>query len=305
MENIVLLTTNFSEFPCKKGKVRDIYDLGKELVLITTDRISAFDWVLPNGIPDKGFYLTQISAYWFRKFRRNIQNHLITTDINNMPEPFSSDKRLEGRTMLVSKLRVLPVECVVRGFLSGSAYEEYQKTCQVCGNELPRGLLESAPLLTPIFTPATKVDTGHDININSKQMVEHLGNTGWFKNRAALMDTARMLEVNSFRLFDQASVQLWDKGLILADTKFEWGLDDNGELVLVDEVLTPDSSRFWHVSDYCVGKSPPSFDKQFVRDWLKQTDWDRNSPPPELPKEIIQGTATRYRHVAEMILECR
>ncbi|MBN2579268.1 MAG: phosphoribosylaminoimidazolesuccinocarboxamide synthase [Pirellulales bacterium] len=265
----------------RRGKVRDVYDLGNRVLLVGTDRLSAFDWVLPGGIPDKGKVLTQISDFWFS--RLNTPNHRITTDVRAMDLPPEVDrKELAGRTMLCRKTEVVPIECVVRGYLAGSGWSEYQKSGTVCGISLPPGLTESARLPEPIFTPATKAETGHDENISFEQMVEAVGR-----------ETAEELRRRSLAVFQRGAAYALEKGIIIADTKFEFGRID-GELILIDEVLTPDSSRFWPADQYVPGRSQPSFDKQFVRDWLVASRWDKNSPPPTLPEEVVLKTREKY-----------
>jgi len=272
----------------RQGKVRDIYDLGIELLMVTSDRISAFDWVLPNDIPDKGRVLTQISAFWFGTFE--VANHLISTDVSTIEMPVGLDaKFLDGRSMIVRKCEVVPIECVVRGYLSGSGWKEYQKDGTVCGIQLPKGLQNSSRLEEPIFTPATKEDTGHDINISFERMVEIIGR-----------ETAEELRQRSIDIYTRGAKLAREKGIIIADTKFEWGWYD-GELILIDEVLTPDSSRFWPADLYEAGKGQPSFDKQIVRDYLETTDWDKNSDPPKLPEEVINKTRQNYVEVYEKL----
>ena len=264
----------------KCGKVRDLYDFGDSILLVSTDRISAFDWVLPNGIPDKGRILTQMSTFWFEML--DIRNHLITTDVAKMPFPAGTDLSMfEGRSMLCKKGKVFPIECIVRGYLSGSGWNEYVKNGNVCGVELPTGLLESDRLPQPIFTPSTKAETGHDINIEFAAMYSLLG------------EVANELRDMSLSVFKKGSDYAQSRGIIIADTKFEFALIEDS-ITLVDEVLTPDSSRFWPADQYEPGKGQPSFDKQFVRDWLLQSGWDRNSPPPMLPTDIIENTREKY-----------
>ncbi|HID78361.1 MAG TPA: phosphoribosylaminoimidazolesuccinocarboxamide synthase [Planctomycetaceae bacterium] len=284
----VVLETSFAHWPVRRGKVRDIYDLGDRLLLVGTDRISAFDWVLPTGIPDKGRVLTQISAFWFQ--RLGVPHHLITTDVDQMDLPADVERELlEGRASLVRKAKVVPIECVVRGYLAGSGWKEYQTAGTVCGIRLPAGLPESARLEQPIFTPATKAQTGHDENISFQRMVEIVG-----------ADLADELRSRSIELFRRGSEYARQRGIIIADTKFEWGLAD-GQLILIDEVLTPDSSRFWPADQYEPGRSQPSFDKQFVRDWLSSTTWDKNSPPPPLPDHVVQKTREKYLEAFQRI----
>jgi len=283
-----VLETSLSGYPLRRGKVRDIYDLGEQLLMISTDRISAFDWVLPTGIPDKGRVLTQISVFWFDLL--DIANHLLSTELKDagLPSDISLES-LEGRSMLVRKCEVVPIECVVRGYLDGSGWKEYQASGIVCGIRLPDGLRQGDKLQEPIFTPATKEETGHDINISFERMVEIVG-----------ADTAEELRAKSLQLYQQGADFAHERGIIVADTKFEWGRF-GGELLLVDEVLTPDSSRFWPAREYSPGQSQPSFDKQFVRDWLSDTEWDKNSPPPALPTEIVTRTREKYIEAYEKL----
>ncbi len=283
-----LLQTSLGKLPLRRGKVRDVYDLGDQLLLVSTDRISAFDWVLPTGIPDKGRVLTQISAFCFS--RLNEPNHLLSTDVNAIDLPVGVDLApLVGRTMLVRKTQVVPIECVVRGYLSGSGWKEYRQHGSVCGIPLPKGLTESEQLPTPIFTPATKETSGHDMNISFDQMVEVVGH-----------EVADQLRRRSLALYLRGVEYARARGMIIADTKFEWGrVGDN--IILIDEVLTPDSSRFWPADRYEPGRPQPSFDKQFVRDWLETTGWDKNSPPPELPQDIVAKTRAKYVEAYEQL----
>jgi phosphoribosylaminoimidazole-succinocarboxamide synthase len=268
--------------------VRDMYDLGDRLLMVATDRISAFDYVLPTGIPDKGRVLTQISAYWFARLGH--AHHMLSTDLDDMDLPASADRaQLEGRTMLVRKTQVVPIECVVRGYLVGSGWKEYQHTGSVCGIALPGGLSESARFERPIFTPAIKAESGHDENISFEQMVKMVGK-----------DVADRLRTESLRIYQTGADAALKRGIIIADTKFEWGFDGD-QLLLIDEVLTPDSSRFWPADQYQSGRGQPSFDKQFVRDWLDASDWDKNSPPPPLPEEIVAKTRQKYIEAFEQI----
>ncbi|MCS5630126.1 MAG: phosphoribosylaminoimidazolesuccinocarboxamide synthase, partial [Pirellulaceae bacterium] len=276
-----VLETNITGMSPRRGKVRDMYDLGDSLLMISTDRISAFDYVLPSGIPDKGRVLTTISEFWFEKL--GIANHLLTMDLTTIGLPEDTDiESLTGRSMVVKKCDVVPIECVVRGYLVGSGWKEYQASGTVCGIELPPGLQQASQLETPIFTPATKEESGHDINISFERMVEIVGE-----------DTATELRDRSMAIYQQGAEYARERGVIIADTKFEWGWFEE-ELILIDEVLTPDSSRFWPAETYCVGESPRSFDKQFVRDWLETTDWDKNSPAPSLPDDIVMNTRAKY-----------
>ncbi|MBJ7346292.1 MAG: phosphoribosylaminoimidazolesuccinocarboxamide synthase [Gemmataceae bacterium] len=279
---LAITKTEIVGFPCRRGKVRDVYDLGDKLVIVTTDRISAFDWVLADGVPDKGKILTQLTLFWMNLLK--VENHLISTDLNEMGPVFLSQKSiLEGRTILVKKTDVVPIECVVRGWLAGSGWKEYQLSSTVCGIKLPAGLMQSSKLPEPIFTPATKAETGHDENISFEQMVKEVGS-----------ETANMLRDRSIDIYSRAAAYAHEKGIILADTKFEWGRLKSGEIILIDEALTPDSSRFWDEKSYATGISPPSFDKQYIRDWLETTTWDKNSPPPAMPQATIVQTRLRY-----------
>lgn len=283
-----VLHTQLGDLPCRRGKVRDVYDLGDRLLLISTDRISAFDWVLPTAIPDKGRVLTQISAFWFELL--DTPNHVISLDLAHMGLPAGTDlTALEGRTMLVRKCEVVPIECVVRGYLEGSAWKEYCETGQACGIQLPSGLRQGDKLEQPIFTPATKEETGHDINISFERMAEIVG-----------ADTARELRDRSIDIYCQGAEFARERGILVADTKFEWGRV-GGELILIDEVLTPDSSRFWPAQLYQPGGAQPSFDKQFVRDWLGTTGWDKNSPPPAVPNDVVTRTRAKYIEAFERL----
>jgi phosphoribosylaminoimidazole-succinocarboxamide synthase len=285
-----LLTTSLPDqsLPVRRGKVRDIYDLGDSLLMVSTDRISAFDWVLPTGIPDKGRVLTQVSAFWFD--RLETPHHLISLEIDPTCLPPGTDiDVLQGRSMIVRKAEVVPIECVVRGYLDGSGWKEYQQSGSVCGITLPSGLMQCSALETPIFTPATKEESGHDINISFERMVELIG-----------VETAEELRARSIELYQRGAEFARERGIIIADTKFEWGRAE-GELILIDEALTPDSSRFWPADQYEPGRSQPSFDKQFVRDWLSTTSWDKNSTPPELPEEVVTRTRAKYIEAYEQL----
>jgi phosphoribosylaminoimidazole-succinocarboxamide synthase len=276
-----VVQTSLADLPVRRGKVRDIYDLGSELLLVATDRISAFDWVLPTGIPDKGRVLTQTSAFWFA--RLDEPHHLLSTDVADFRLPSDVDPEpFDGRGMLVRKTEVVPIECVVRGYLSGSGWKEYKKQGTVCGIQLPSGLSESDQLPEPIFTPATKAESGHDINISFEEMVDSVGR-----------EVSEELRNRSMAIYQRGAEHARKCGIIIADTKFEWGTAD-GEIILIDEVLTPDSSRFWPADDHRPGGTQPSFDKQFVRDWLETTSWDKDSPPPELPADVVAKTREKY-----------
>jgi phosphoribosylaminoimidazole-succinocarboxamide synthase len=285
MASQVVVQTDFKDLPLRgRGKVRDIYDLGDTLLIVATDRISAFDVVMPNPIPDKGMVLTQISRYWFDAVKDLIPNHLISTEMEDFPEVCRPYREvLAGRTMWVKKAEPLPVECVVRGYLSGSGWGEYQTGGAVCGITLPKGLVESSKLEEPIFTPATKAEVGaHDENISFEQVSEIVG-----KERA---EQVREISISIYR---RACQMADEKGIIIADTKFEFGISRE-KLLLIDEVLTPDSSRFWPKDTYHPGGVQPSFDKQFLRDYLLTVDWDKAPPAPQLPQEIIEKTRERY-----------
>ncbi|MER3445551.1 MAG: phosphoribosylaminoimidazolesuccinocarboxamide synthase [Candidatus Dadabacteria bacterium] len=283
----VVTKTEFPELPApKRGKVRDIYDLGDRLLIVATDRISAFDVVLPNGIPQKGRVLNQVSKYWFRKTHDIVPNHLISTDVDDYPGALWKYRDvLEGRSMMVKKARPLPVECIVRGYLSGSGWKEYQKSYSVCAIPLPPGLVESSKLEEPIFTPSTKAEEGqHDENISFEKTVEILGK-----------DLAERVKEISIALYSRARDIAEKKGIIIADTKFEFGIDrDSGELILIDELLTPDSSRFWPKDEYEPGRPQRSFDKQFVRDYLTSIGWNQKPPAPSLPPDVIEKTTEKY-----------
>jgi phosphoribosylaminoimidazole-succinocarboxamide synthase len=282
-----VLQTDLVDFPCRRGKVRDVYDLGDALAIVATDRISAFDWVMPNGIPGKGRVLTAMTAFWLRWL--DVPNHLISTDLAKLPGPFRKQLNIfGGRTMLVKKTTVVPVECVARGYLAGSGWKEYRRSGTVCGISLPDGLKEADRLPEPIFTPATKAESGHDENISFDTMVSAVG-------RALAED----LKQRTLAVYSRAAAHAEKRGILLADTKLEWGTLPTGEVILIDEVLTPDSSRFWPADTYRPGTSPPSFDKQFVRDWLETTGWDKNSPPPMLPVDVVAKTAAKYQEALE------
>ncbi|MCX7426628.1 MAG: phosphoribosylaminoimidazolesuccinocarboxamide synthase [Planctomycetia bacterium] len=288
MSSSVVVETTLPGLDVRRGKVRDIYDLGDQLLLVSTDRLSAFDWVLPTGIPDKGRVLTQIAAFWFDLLGE--PNHLVTTDVARMPLPRGADRAmLAGRTTLCRKTEVVPIECVVRGYLAGSGWKEYQKSGTVCGIKLPKGLVECDKLEEPIFTPATKAAEGHDENIPFERMVDIVG-----------AEAAEGLRRRSLDVYNRGAEHARSKGILVADTKFEWGRIGD-ELILIDEVLTPDSSRFWPAEGYQPGRSQPSFDKQFVRDWLESTTWDKNSPPPALPDAIAAKTRDKYVEAYERL----
>ncbi len=286
MKSNLVLETDLRELgPVKRGKVRDVYDLGDDLLIVSTDRISAFDVVLPNGIPNKGFVLNQLSRYWFDKTSDIIPNHLITTDANRFPEicrPYR--EMLDGRSMLVRKAKPLPVECIVRGYISGSGWKEYKQSGTVCGIPLPSGLLESSRLERPLFTPSTKAEMGeHDENISLDKMQRIIG-----------PELSGKLNDISIKVYKRAAELALAKGIIIADTKFEFGIDKEGRLILIDEALTPDSSRFWPFDKYEPGRGQESYDKQFVRDYLISINWETLPDVPVLPEEIVRKTSEIY-----------
>jgi phosphoribosylaminoimidazole-succinocarboxamide synthase len=284
MSNPVVYT-NIPDVPLlHRGKVRDIYDLNDSLLIVATDRISAFDVVLPTPIPDKGKILTKLTLFWLNFLKDIVENHLITANIDEYPEVLKKHRDvLEGRSMIVRKAKVFPVECIVRGYITGSAMKEYLKTGMVCGIPLPPGLKEADKLPEPIFTPSTKAELGsHDVNITFEEMIKIVGK-----------ETAEALKELSLKLYKTASSYAEERGIIIADTKFEFGLHD-GKVILVDEVLTPDSSRFWPKESYEPGKPQVSFDKQYIRDWLKNTGWKEGTPPPEIPTEVVEKTREKY-----------
>ncbi|MEM7558077.1 MAG: phosphoribosylaminoimidazolesuccinocarboxamide synthase [Planctomycetota bacterium] len=283
------VTNTDLDFPKRSGKVRDIYDLGDSLLIVSTDRISAFDWILAGGIPRKGVVLTQISRFWFEQL--GVANHMLSTELpDDLAVSDSQRTQLEGRSMIVKKAEVVPFECVVRGYLEGSGWKEYQEAGgEVCGIKLPEGLQQCSRLAEPTFTPATKAEEGHDENVSYEFMGDKIGE-----------ELATQLRDKSLEVYTKGCELAAKQGIIIADTKFEWGMCD-GELILIDEVLTPDSSRFWPAAEYEPGRAQKSFDKQFVREWLMGTDWDRNSEPPELPEEIVSQTAAKYLEVYERL----
>jgi len=277
--------------PVHRGKVRDVYDLGDRLLIVATDRISAYDVVMPNGIPDKGRILTALSLFWFGKFADSFEHHLISADVSAYPPELQRHRRqLEGRSMLVKKARVVPIECVARGYLAGSGWKEYQASRSVCGIPLPPGLRQCDKLPEPIFTPATKEQTGHDLNISFDQMVQRVGR-----------ELSQTLRHRTLWLYQQAADYAASRGVIIADTKFEFGQLPDGRLILIDEVLTPDSSRFWPADQYQPGRDQPSFDKQFVRNYLETQPWNKQPPAPPLPAEVVEGTRRRYIEAYERL----
>jgi len=292
-EHVVLKTELSSLKLLKRGKVRDIYDLDKALLIISTDRVSAFDVVLPNGIPEKGKVLTAMSVYWFRIMEDIIPNHLIASKINDFPEHIKQYRSvIEGRSMLVKKAKPLPVECIVRGYLSGSGWKEYMEKGSVCGISLPQGLLEGSELPEPIFTPSTKAETGHDENITFEEMKKIIG-----------AQLAEEVKLKSISIYKKANDLARKKGIIIADTKFEFGLDENNRLLLIDEILTPDSSRFWPAADYKPGQMKDiSLDKQFIRDYLISINWDKKPPAPALPEDVVVKTTERYKEALKRLI---
>ncbi len=290
---MLISTTEFKNLKLKgRGKVRDIYDLGDRLLIVATDRMSAFDVVMPNPIPDKGRILTQLSKFWFDLTKEIVPNHVISTEVKDYPkdcEPYQ--EMLRGRSMLVMKTEVVPIECVVRGYLSGSGWEEYKKTGEVCGIRLPKGLVESTKLEEPVFTPATKAEMGlHDENIPFERVEKIIGN-----------DLAQKVKLLSMAVYKKARDFAEQRGILIADTKMEFGMKD-GKLILIDELLTPDSSRFWPRDEYQAGGPQKSFDKQFLRDYLLSIHWDKSPPAPQLPEEIIQKTREKYLEAYERLV---
>ncbi len=294
MQNIVQYTAYKNLKLFRRGKVRDVYELPDSLLFVSTDRLSAFDVILPNGIPYKGKVLNQISKFWFGFTEKIIENHFVTTDVTIFPSECSEySKELEGRSMIVRKTKPLAIECIVRGYLSGSGWGDYQRTTSICGILLPPGLRESERLPEPIFTPSTKAEIGvHDENINFDVAAKLVGN-----------ELAEKVRHYSIEIYKAAAAFAEGKGIIIADTKMEFGVDEKGELVLIDELLTPDSSRFWDKTAYEVGKSQPSFDKQFVRDYLISINWNKKPPAPNLPDEIIRGTSEKYLQALKMLAD--
>ena len=285
-------TGSVARGPLVRGKVRDLFDAGGDrLLIVATDRISAFDVVLPNPVPGKGRVLTAFSLFWYGELRDLVPNHLITAQRREFPEPFAEEAALSGRAMLVRRARVIPLECVARGYLAGSGWAQYREDRRVCGIELPDGLVESDRLPAPIFTPTTKAAAGHDLPLTPDQARDLVG--------AGLYERLRELTLG---IYERVAARALARGSIVADTKLEFGFDlDDGELTLIDEVGTPDSSRFWPADRYVAGRPQPSFDKQFVRDWLDASGWDREPPPPELPAEVVETTAATYREAYERI----
>jgi len=278
-------------FPVRRGKVRDVYDLGEQLLIVATDRISAFDCVMPNGIPDKGKVLTALSLFWFEKFAGQFEHHLISAQpAEHRRELRPFEAQISGRSMLVKKAAVVPIECVARGYLAGSGWKEYQKSRTICGIELPAGLRQCDRLPRPLFTPATKEESGHDINISYAEMAQRIGES-----------TAKTLADLTIDLYTRAAEHARQRGMIIADTKFEFGRLPDDKLILIDEVLTPDSSRFWPAAQYQPGRDQESFDKQFVRNYLDELDWNKTPPAPALPQDVVEGTRRRYIEAYELL----
>lgn len=287
----VLLETDLKDVgKCRRGKVRDVYDLGDQLLIVATDRLSAFDVVLPTGIEDKGKVLTKLSLFWFRHMEAIAPNHLVETDVEKFPENLKKYSHvLRGRSLIVKKAQVIPFECVVRGYLAGSGWNEYKESGKICGISLPQGLVESAKLPEPIFTPSTKAEEGHDMNISFEEMEKGLGK-----------ELANRVKALSIGIYEKARDLADGRGIIIADTKFEFGLV-GGEILVIDEMLTPDSSRFWSKKEYGPGKSQDSYDKQIVRDYLNTLDWNKQSPGPQLPPEVAEKTRRRYTDILRII----
>jgi len=289
MPNTLLQST--LPFPVRRGKVRDVYDLGDALLIVATDRISAFDCVMPNGIPDKGKILTALSLFWFELFKSEFPNHLLATDVKDYPASVRPHAdQIAGRSMLVKKATVIPIECVARGYIAGSGWKEYKQSQTVCGIPLPAGLRQCEKLPEPIFTPSTKEETGHDQNIDFAETARRIG-----------PDLSAELRRRTLSLYSKAAAHGLPRGVILADTKFEFGTLSNGDVILIDEVLTPDSSRFWPADEYAPGRDQPSFDKQYVRNYLEKQAWDKNPPAPALPEDVVEGTRRRYVQAYEML----
>lgn len=274
----------------KRGKVRDVFEVDNQLLIVSTDRISAFDYVLPSLIPDKGKVLNQLSAFWFRYTKDFIPNHVVCDEPEKLETLKAFAPIIEKRAILTRKLTTYPIEAIVRGYIVGSGWKTYQRTGEICGVQLPPGLNFADKFPEPIFTPTTKADDGHDENLTFEQMENIVGKT----------DSQKIREL-SISLFKKVSQDAYEKGIIIADTKFEYGKDEKGNIILIDEIFTPDSSRFWKVEDYSPGKEPPAFDKQYVRNYLSQSSWDKNSPPPELPNDVIARTREKYLEIYEIL----
>jgi phosphoribosylaminoimidazole-succinocarboxamide synthase len=298
--NNTVFETNIEEYPLiRRGKVRDVYDLGESLLFVASDRISAYDWILPNGIPGKGKILNSMSLFWFAKTNQIFPNHLVTGEFDSFPKPLNKYEYLDGRSMIVKKAERIDVECVARGYLIGSGYRDYmrflgdsgsEEKVDLYGNELPADLRMADKLPAPVFTPATKEEDGHDLNISYSDVVNIVGE-----------ELASKLRNATLAIYSEALEFALSRGIIIADTKFEFGFID-GELILIDEILSPDSSRFWPVDSYKPGANPPSFDKQFIRDWLDGTGWDKNSTPPAMPDDIVEKTLEKYKQAHKMII---
>ncbi|HUJ90633.1 MAG TPA: phosphoribosylaminoimidazolesuccinocarboxamide synthase [Syntrophorhabdales bacterium] len=290
MEKVIVRTQFPLLSPPRRGKVRDVYDLGEQLLIVATDRVSAFDVVLPTAIPDKGKVLTQLSLFWFREMEEIIENHLVETDVEKYPAPLQKYRnQLRGRSMVVKKAKTVPAECVVRGYLAGSGWKEYRETGGICGITLAPNLVESAKLTEPIFTPSTKAEVGHDTNMCFEDLKGFVGDS-----------LAEQLRNASIRIYEKAGGVAEKRGILIADTKFEFGIID-GKLKVIDEMLTPDSSRFWSAKEYKPGKSQESYDKQIVRDYLNQLDWDKTYPGPELPPDIVEKARARYVEILRIL----
>ena len=290
MEKVIWQTEFPLLSPPRRGKVRDVYDLGEQLLIVATDRVSAFDVVLPTAIPDKGKVLTQLSLFWFREMEEIIENHLVETDVEKYPALLQKYRnQLRGRSMVVKKAKTVPAECVVRGYLAGSGWKDYRETGSICGTTLAPNLVESAKLPEPIFTPSTKAEVGHDANMCFDDLVGFVGQS-----------LAEQLRDASIRIFKKAGDVAEKRGILIADTKFEFGMID-GKLKVIDEILTPDSSRFWSANTYKPGKSQESYDKQIIRDYLNGLDWDKTYPGPELPPEIVEKARARYVEILKIL----
>jgi len=289
--NKAMHETNLTDIgKLKRGKVRDVYDLGDKLLIVATDRLSAFDVVLPDGIPDKGKVLTKLSIFWFKQMEDIMENHLLEVDAGKFPAPLRQySNSLKNRSMLVKKTKVIPVECVVRGYLAGSGWKDYCETGNICGIQLKSGLLESSKLERPVFTPTTKADEGHDMSVTFDELIGLIGE-----------DLAAKLSALSIAIYEKACAVAEKRGIIIADTKFEFGVFD-GKIIIIDEILTPDSSRFWSMENYRPGASQDSYDKQIVRDYLNTLDWNKQYPGPELPTDIAQKTRARYIEILEIL----
>jgi len=291
MENQTLTTLNLPLKKFKSGKVREMYDLGDSLLMVATDRISAFDRILPNPIPHKGAVLNKMSLFWFDMMKKIIPNHILISDFEKFPVNLKKFPELKDRSVIAKKVTPIPIECVCRGYLSGSGWKEYKETQSVCGIKLPAGLKESDKLPAPIFTPATKEEAGaHDINISFEKTIEIIGK-----------ETAEFLRAKTLEIYQKASDYALKRGIIIADTKFEFGRAENGDIILIDEILTPDSSRFWPLNKYAPGGSQPSFDKQYVRDYLLSINWNKEPPIPELPEDVIENTSKKYVEAYEKL----